>query len=180
MRRLLLILLLAPVGVSMVGCAPSATEAREMEITAYCPCGECCGWERRSSLFFLPGYYRKVISAGPHQGRPYTGLTASGARPRAFRPGILSSDSLARFWMIPFRLALFPWMLSSREGTIAADTRYYPFGTRMFIPDYGWGVVQDRGGAIQGPNRLDIFFDSHQEALRWGRQWQTVLIFPAD
>jgi 3D (Asp-Asp-Asp) domain-containing protein len=37
----------------------------------------------------------------------------------------------------------------ARDGTIAADTDSYPFGTRMFVPDWGWGVVEDRGGAIQ-------------------------------
>ena len=42
-------------------------------------------------------------------------------------------------------------------GTIAADTRYYPFGTIMFIPDYGWGRVEDIGGAIKGMH-IDLYF----------------------
>ena len=55
-------------------------------------------------------------------------------------------------------------------GTIAADTRYYPFGTVMNIPGYGVGVVQDRGGAIKGKHRLDVWFPSEREALEWGRK----------
>lgn len=38
---------------------------------------------------------------------------------------------------------------SARDGTIAADTLHYPFGTRFFVPGWGWGAVQDRGGAIK-------------------------------
>ncbi len=52
---------------------------------------------------------------------------------------------------------------------VAAD-RKYPFGTEMIVPGYKSGEavkVLDRGGVIRG-NRLDVFFDSHQEALQWG------------
>jgi 3D (Asp-Asp-Asp) domain-containing protein len=63
-----------------------------------------------------------------------------------------------------------------RDGTIAADTRYYVFGTRMHIPGYGWGVVEDRGSAIKGPGRIDIYFNSHQNALDWGRKRVEVQI----
>ena len=58
----------------------------------------------------------------------------------------------------------------ARHGTIAADTNYYPFGTVMYIPGYGYGTVEDRGGDIKGPHRLDLWFPSEREALRWGRQ----------
>jgi 3D (Asp-Asp-Asp) domain-containing protein len=62
------------------------------------------------------------------------------------------------------------------KGTIAADTRYYPFGTRIYVPGYGQGVVHDRGGAITGPARLDLFYPSHRQANRWGRQTVTVYV----
>jgi 3D (Asp-Asp-Asp) domain-containing protein len=63
------------------------------------------------------------------------------------------------------------------KGTIAADTRMYPFGTVMKIPGYGIGKVEDRGGAIQGPSRIDLFFKSHQDALKWGRRRIRVLVW---
>ena len=56
------------------------------------------------------------------------------------------------------------------KGTIAADTRYYPFGTIMHVPGYGYGVVQDRGGDIKGPHRIDLWYPSEREALKWGRR----------
>lgn len=57
--------------------------------------------------------------------------------------------------------------------TIAADTNVFPFGTKMKIPGYGWGVVEDRGGAIKG-GKIDLFFRTHQQALEWGRKTLTV------
>ena len=62
------------------------------------------------------------------------------------------------------------------KGTIAADTRYYPFGTRIYVPGYGQGVVHDRGGAITGPRRIDLFFRSHRQAMNWGRRTMTVYV----
>lgn len=52
-----------------------------------------------------------------------------------------------------------------------------PFGTRIFVPGYGTGVVKDRGGAIQG-DCLDIYFDDLEKALEWGRKRMEVIIFP--
>ncbi len=64
-------------------------------------------------------------------------------------------------------------------GTLAADTKHYPFGTIMYIPGYGYGRVEDRGGAIKGPDKLDVFFKSHKKALQWGRQRLRVRVWPA-
>ena len=61
------------------------------------------------------------------------------------------------------------------EGvTVAADTNILPFGTKVII-DGNTYIVQDRGGAIKG-NRIDLYFDSHQEALNFGRQTKQVTI----
>ena len=57
-----------------------------------------------------------------------------------------------------------------RSGTrFCAADRSVPFGTVVVVPGYGRAVVLDRGGAIKG-DRLDLFFPTHAEALRWGRR----------
>ncbi len=66
----------------------------------------------------------------------------------------------------------------AKPGTLAADTRYYPMGTVIYIPGYGYGVVADRGGDIRGRRRLDLFYNTHKEALRWGRKKLRVVVFP--
>lgn len=58
--------------------------------------------------------------------------------------------------------------------TVAADTSVLPFGTRIYINGYEY-EVQDRGGAVKG-NRIDIYFDDHQEALNFGVQYAEVMI----
>jgi 3D (Asp-Asp-Asp) domain-containing protein len=61
------------------------------------------------------------------------------------------------------------------EGvTIAADTKVLPFGTEVIIDGHEY-TVQDVGGAIKG-NRIDIYFDSHQEALEFGVQHKEIFM----
>lgn len=142
-----------------------------MEVTAYCSCGKCNSYARD-----FPDFWNKHFIAGPDKGREYTGATASGKKLQAYHPGLVSFDSLKKPWMIPMRVAFFPWLLLPQKGTIAADTDYYPFGTEIYVPGYGWGSVEDRGGAIKGPTRLDIYFSFHSTCNKWGRQHVTVKI----
>ncbi len=146
-----------------------------MEVTGYCGCGACTGWERGSWKYLKLDFWNRYVDHGPRKGRSYDGRTASRTVPREPHPGLFSWDSLTHPWMIPVRL-VFPWLWLARDGTIAADTRHYDFGTRMHVPGWGWGRVQDRGGAIVGPNRLDLYFDDHDDALEWGRQRVEVTI----
>lgn len=53
--------------------------------------------------------------------------------------------------------------------TIAADLSFYPIGTRLYIKDLGIRVVEDTGGAMHNRD-IDIYFDTHDEALQFGRQ----------
>ncbi len=55
---------------------------------------------------------------------------------------------------------------ATANHTIAAPSKY-AFNTRIELEGYGTFVVEDRGGAIKG-NRIDRFFNTHQEALNWG------------
>ncbi|MBD5097716.1 MAG: hypothetical protein HDT40_12145 [Lachnospiraceae bacterium] len=52
--------------------------------------------------------------------------------------------------------------------TIAADTSKFPFGTQLVINGQIY-TVEDVGGAITG-NKIDIYFNTHQEAINFGRQ----------
>ena len=62
------------------------------------------------------------------------------------------------------------------HGTLAADTRRYPFGSIIYIPGYGYGEVQDRGGAIKG-DHIDLYFPNHKAALEWGRRTVDVKVW---
>ena len=64
----------------------------------------------------------------------------------------------------------------ARYGTIAADTSIFPFGTVIYIPGYGYGVVEDRGGDIKGYH-IDLYYSSHQTALEWGREIKKIKVW---
>ena len=64
----------------------------------------------------------------------------------------------------------------AKNGTIAADTAIFPFGTVMYVPGYGYGRVEDRGGGIKG-YRIDLYFRSHNDALMWGRAKKKVTVW---
>lgn len=52
-------------------------------------------------------------------------------------------------------------------GTVAADLKVLPLGTRLYIPGYGPGRVEDIGGKIKN-NHIDLWFPTHEEARHWG------------
>ena len=55
------------------------------------------------------------------------------------------------------------------RGIIAVDPSFIPLGTRVFIPGYGEAVADDIGWGIHG-NTIDVAFDTHEEALQFGRK----------
>jgi len=167
------LLLIALLLSGALGC--SHTKQRTMTVTAYCNCSSCCSWTRGSWKFLKINFWNRYYNGGPNKGQPYTGRTASGTKPRQYNPGLFSLNTLVRPWMIPPRL-LVPSLIFSHPGSVAADTDYYPFGTILDIPGYGRGIVEDRGSAIKGPKRLDIYYRSHSRALRWGRQTIPITI----
>lgn len=52
--------------------------------------------------------------------------------------------------------------------TVAVDRKVIPLGTHIIYNGKEY-VAEDTGGAIKG-NKIDIYFDSHGEALEFGRQ----------
>lgn len=65
----------------------------------------------------------------------------------------------------------------AKAGTIAADTSLFPFGTVMYVPGYGYGRVEDRGGDIRG-RHIDLHFRSHADAMAWGHARKNVKVWP--
>lgn len=64
------------------------------------------------------------------------------------------------------------------EGrTVAVDPSVIPYGTVLIIDGFEQKyVAEDCGGAIKG-NDIDIYFDSHEEADKFGVQWAEVYVW---
>ena len=60
-------------------------------------------------------------------------------------------------------------------STIAVDPRVIPYGTKVYVENYGYAIAEDTGGAIKG-NRVDLYMNSVSAALNWGRRNVTIYI----
>ena len=62
-----------------------------------------------------------------------------------------------------------------KKGIIAVDTRVLPFGSIVYIEDLGVFVADDTGADIKG-NRIDIYMDNVNDAIKFGRQYRKVIV----
>ncbi|ASK62870.1 hypothetical protein CFK37_12285 [Virgibacillus phasianinus] len=61
-------------------------------------------------------------------------------------------------------------------STIAADLDVYPIGTIMWIDGYGFGVVADKGSAING-HQIDLYYPTVKDVYdEWGKKEVEVYI----
>lgn len=64
-----------------------------------------------------------------------------------------------------------------RRGTVAVNPSVIPYGTRLYIEGYGYGVAEDTGSFIYSfPNRIDLFMESLGQCYSWGSRTVTVHI----
>ncbi len=61
--------------------------------------------------------------------------------------------------------------LPLRKGIVAVDTDYIAYGTRMYIPGYGFAIAGDTGGGVVG-RLIDLGY-SDEDYVSW-HQWVTV------
>ena len=59
------------------------------------------------------------------------------------------------------------------HGVVAVDPDVIPYGTRMYIPGYGFAVAADCGGAING-NTIALYMEDYGDAISWGRRDVTI------
>ena len=64
----------------------------------------------------------------------------------------------------------------AKQGrTIAVDPKLIPYGTKVVINGRTY-VAEDCGGSIK-QNRIDVFFNSHKDALNFGVRYAEVFIY---
>ena len=61
-------------------------------------------------------------------------------------------------------------------GTIAVDPSVIPYGTKVYIPQFGQTfIAEDCGGAIKG-NKIDIYMNDKTTVKNWGRKTIDIYI----
>ncbi|KGX86719.1 3D domain-containing protein [Pontibacillus litoralis] len=95
----------------------------------------------RSVQVTATGYTAGIESTGKKPGHPLYGITYSGVKVKR-----------------------------DLYSTIAADLDVFPIGTILFIPEYGYGVVADKGSAITG-NKIDLYYETVDDVYtEWGKK----------
>ncbi|KGX87047.1 3D domain-containing protein [Pontibacillus litoralis] len=61
------------------------------------------------------------------------------------------------------------------QKVVAVDPNVIPLGTKVHVEGYGTAIAGDTGGAING-NKIDLYMQSKQDALQFGRQTVQVTI----
>lgn len=65
--------------------------------------------------------------------------------------------------------------MKATYGVVAVDPRVIPLRSLLYIDGYGYAIAGDVGGAIKG-NKIDLCYDTKQEALDWGKRTVTVFL----
>lgn len=65
-------------------------------------------------------------------------------------------------------------VMPEQGRTIAVDPTVIPMGSAVVYNGHEY-IAEDTGSAIKG-NRIDIYHDSHQDALEWGVQEITIYV----
>ena len=94
-----------------------------------------------------------------------------------------NAEPKSRYWEATFEITAYTHTGNTcatgiwpKEGIVAVDPAIVPFWTKLHIPGYGHAVAVDTGRDIKG-YRLDVFFDSYDEAINYGRQFKKVRIY---
>ena len=64
---------------------------------------------------------------------------------------------------------------ATAKRTIAVDSNLIPLGSKVEIEGLGTYIAEDTGSAIKG-KIIDIYFDTHEEALKFGKQKVNIRI----
>ncbi len=61
------------------------------------------------------------------------------------------------------------------KGIVAVDPKYIPLRTPLYIPNYGFAIAGDTGGAIKR-HRIDLLYPTRREVINFGRRKITAYI----
>lgn len=95
----------------------------------------------------------------------------------------INAEPKSQYWEATFEITAYTHTgnrtatgIWPKPGIVAVDPAVIPLGTKLHIPGYGTATAHDTGEDIKG-YRLDVFFDTHEEAINYGRKIKKVRVY---
>lgn len=115
-------------------------------------------------------------SRGPSNGvTSNTGSSNSGAGTSSPAGQTMTMQSTAYYTGTVTATGTAPKRNPGGLSTVAVDPRVIPLGSKLYIDGYGYAIAEDTGGAVKN-NIIDVFLNSREECMNWGRRSVQVTI----
>ena len=64
------------------------------------------------------------------------------------------------------------------RGMVAVNPNRIPYGTKVYVPGYGYAKAEDTGGAVCSYDgiQIEVLMDTYEEAMNWGVRYMEVKI----
>ncbi|MFR5869586.1 MAG: ubiquitin-like domain-containing protein, partial [Acutalibacteraceae bacterium] len=106
-----------------------------------------------------------LIGTGPPMNPAIKGLPETPTSKMIIRK--VTVDQITAYTHTGRRTATGKW---PKVGMCAVNRRIFPYGTMFYVPGYGYAVAEDTGANNSSKVSIDLFMDTKEDCLRWGRK----------
>lgn len=106
-----------------------------------------------------------LIGTGPPMNPAVKGLPETPTSKMIIRK--VTVDQITAYTHTGRRTATGKW---PKVGMCAVNPRVFGYGTMFYVPGYGYAVAEDTGANNSSEVSIDLFMDTKEDCLRWGRK----------
>lgn len=106
-----------------------------------------------------------LIGTGPPMNPAVKGLPETPTSSMVIRK--VTVDQITAYTHTGRRTATGKW---PKVGMCAVNPRIFGYGTMFYVPGYGYAVAEDTGANDSSLVSIDLFMDTKEDCLRWGRK----------
>lgn len=106
-----------------------------------------------------------LIGTGPPMNPAVKGLPETPTSSMVIRK--VTVDQITAYTHTGRRTATGKW---PKVGMCAVNPKIFGYGTMFYVPGYGYAVAEDTGANDSSLVSIDLFMDTKEDCLRWGRK----------
>ena len=106
-----------------------------------------------------------LIGTGPPMNPAVKGLPETPTSSMVIRK--VTVDQITAYTHTGHRTATGKW---PKVGMCAVNPKIFGYGTMFYVPGYGYAVAEDTGANDSSLVSIDLFMDTKEDCLRWGRK----------